>query len=78
MVYRKGSQQRYFPQPATREIRIHDQNSNPKPEWSNEISSIEIIIAPPLWLSWWAKLLYVISGIGTLFIGLWAYKRKLN
>ena len=47
-------------------------------EWSNEISSIEIIIAPPLWLSWWAKLLYVISGIGTLFIGLWAYKRKLN
>lgn len=47
-------------------------------EWSNEISSIEIIIAPPLWLSWWAKLLYVISGIGILFIGLWAYKRKLN
>ena len=47
-------------------------------EWSDEISSIEIIIAPPLWLSWWAKLLYVISGIGILFIGLWAYKRKLN
>lgn len=47
-------------------------------EWSDEISSIEIIIAPPLWLSWWAKLLYVISGVGLLFIGLWAYKRKLN
>lgn len=42
------------------------------------ISSIEIIIAPPLWLSWWAKLLYVISGVGLLFTGLWAYKRKLN
>ena len=47
-------------------------------EWSDEISSIEIIIAPPLWLSWWAKLLYVISGAGLLFTGLWAYKRKLN
>lgn len=47
-------------------------------EWSDEISSIEIIIAPPLQLSWWAKLLYVISGVGLLFIGLWAYKRKLN
>lgn len=47
-------------------------------EWSDEISSIEIIIAPPLWLSWWAKLLYVISGVGLLFTGLWVYKRKLN
>lgn len=47
-------------------------------EWLDEISSIEIIIAPPLWLSWWAKLLYVISGVGLLFTGLWAYKRKLN
>lgn len=47
-------------------------------EWSNEISSIEIIIAPPLWLSWWAKLLYVFCAVGLLFIGLWAYKRKLN
>ena len=47
-------------------------------EWSDEISSIEIIIAPPLWLSWWAKLLYVAYTIGLLFIGLWAYKRKLN
>lgn len=47
-------------------------------EWSDEISSIEIIIAPPFWLSWWAKLLYVTAGAGLLFIGLWAYKRKLN
>ncbi len=47
-------------------------------EWSDEISSIEIIIAPPFWLSWWAKLLYLISGTAILFIGLWAYRRKLN
>lgn len=47
-------------------------------EWSDEISSIEIIIAPPFWLSWWAKLLYLISGTALLFIGLWAYRRKLN
>lgn len=47
-------------------------------EWSDEISSIEIIIAPPFWLSWWAKLLYLISGTALFFIGLWAYRRKLN
>lgn len=47
-------------------------------EWSDEISSIEIIIAPPFWLSWWAKLLYLISGTALLFIGLWTYRRKLN
>lgn len=47
-------------------------------EWSDEVSSVKIILAPPFWLSWWAKLLYVVSGAGVLFIGLWAYKRKLN
>lgn len=47
-------------------------------EWSNNISSLEIVIAPPLWLSWWAKLLYVIAGIG-LLIGIFlVYKHKLT
>lgn len=47
-------------------------------EWSDDISKVEIVIAPPLWLSWWAKILYVLGGVGILIGGLWAYKRKLN
>lgn len=47
-------------------------------EWSDEISQIDIVIAPPIWLSWWAKLLYILTGLTLFFCGIWAYKRKLN
>lgn len=47
-------------------------------EWSDEVTQLEIIVSPPLWFSWWAKLLYILAGIGMLLGGLWAYKRKLN
>lgn len=47
-------------------------------EWSDHVAHLEIIVLPPLWLSWWAKLLYVLVGIAVLFSGFWAYKRKLN
>ena len=47
-------------------------------EWSDNVTRLEIIVSPPIWLSWWAKLLYVIVGIGILFGGFWGYKRKLN
>lgn len=35
-------------------------------EWSDNVTRLEIIVSPPIWLSWWAKLLYVIVGIGIL------------
>lgn len=47
-------------------------------EWSNNISHLEIIIAPPLWLSWWAKLLYIVGGIGLLIGVFLIYRHKLN
>lgn len=47
-------------------------------EWSDNVTQLEIVVSPPLWLSWWAKLLYVLAGISILFGGFWGYKRKLN
>lgn len=47
-------------------------------EWSDAYSSLTVTITPPFWLSWWAKLVYVIA---LLIIGYYAtrfYKRKLD
>ena len=47
-------------------------------EWSNEISTCNIEVMPPFWLSWVAKLIYTIIGIIILWALLNAYKRKIN
>lgn len=33
-----------------------------------EISQLEIEVLPPFWMSWWAYVLYVLAGIGLLFL----------
>lgn len=45
--------------------------------WGNKFTSLQIIIAPPIWLTWYAKLLYAILIILILFGVLRFYKRKL-
>lgn len=45
--------------------------------WGNKFTSLQIIIAPPIWLTWYAKLLYAILIILILFGILRFYKRKL-
>lgn len=47
-------------------------------EWSNDISQLGIIVTPPLWLTWWAKMIYAVILLVILYIGILAYKRKLN
>ena len=47
-------------------------------EWDKEIASLNIFIAPPLWLTWYAKLGYVILFIFALYALLRFYKRKLD
>ena len=44
-------------------------------KWSDEITSLKIAIAPPLWLTWWAKTLYLSIALGTLFFILYVYKK---
>jgi len=47
-------------------------------EWSDDFTSLDIKINPPVWFSWWAKTIYIIIVVLiTLFI-LHFYKRKLE
>ncbi len=47
-------------------------------DWSDQITTLNIRIIPPLWLSWWAKLLYIVTGVFIVFSMLYAYKKKLD
>ena len=52
--------------------RVHNHN------WSDEIISMPIVIMPPVWYTWWAKVIYVVL-IACIFIyALYRYKRRLN
>ncbi len=46
--------------------------------WSNEISSVRIIISPPFWLTWWAKIFYLILIVWLIRYIIRFYKRKLD
>ena len=52
--------------------RIHNQ------EWQNEVTSLIIRINPPIWLTWWAKLIYILVSISIIYLILHAYKKKLD
>lgn len=47
-------------------------------EWSDRTITLPITIMPPFWLSWWAKLCYLLLLTAILYILLHAYKRKVN
>lgn len=47
-------------------------------EWSEEVTALDIRIVPPLWLTWWAKVLYTMAGVAVIFFIFYAYKRKLD
>lgn len=47
-------------------------------EWSDEVTSLNIRIAPPLWLTWWAKSFYVLACLSILFSIFYAYKKRLD
>ena len=50
--------------------RIHNQ------KWPEEATSLRI--NPPLWLTWWAKLIYILVSISITYLILHAYKKKLD
>lgn len=52
--------------------RIHNQ------EWTDTVTRLAIRIHPPLWLTWWAKLLYILLGMGTLYLILCTYKKQID
>ena len=52
--------------------RIHNQKGPEK------ATSLTIRINPPLWLTWWAKLIYILVSISITYLILHAYKKKLD
>ena len=47
-------------------------------EWSDEVTTLDIHIVPPLWLTWWVKCSYILLSATILFLILYAYKKKLD
>lgn len=47
-------------------------------EWTEHITAMGIEIAPPFWLSWWAKAGYLFIIISVIVVIVRFYKRKLN
>ena len=52
--------------------RVHNQ------EWPEEATSLTIRVNPPLWLTWWVKLIYILVSISITYLILHAYKKKLD
>lgn len=46
--------------------------------WSDEVAELDITIRPPFWLSWWAKLLYLLLIMAAAWAGLRLYRRHLR
>lgn len=47
-------------------------------DWDQSaISSVEIVINPPLWLTWWAKLIYILAGLALTYAGLRFYRARM-
>lgn len=47
-------------------------------EWDENAATLTVVINPPLWLTWYAKLFYVLLFILALYSLLRFYKRKLD
>lgn len=52
--------------------RLHNQ------DWPDETTSLIIRINPPIWLTWWARLLYFVVCVAIGYFILRAYKKKIN
>ena len=48
---------------------------NNQGQWSSHISTIELIVKPPFWLTWWFKLLVIVTIVGA---GIGFYRYRIN
>ncbi len=47
-------------------------------EWSDNVAAVSVYIAPPLWLTWWAKLLYLLVALTVVWLLFGYYNRNLK
>ncbi len=45
---------------------------------ADQVEYAYMLKGPPVWLTWWAKLFYILSGVSVLYFILHAYKKKLD
>jgi two-component system sensor histidine kinase ChiS len=45
--------------------------------WNEEGRSVEVIILPPPWRTWWAYLLYLFTAVGVIAAFVWAQHKKV-
>lgn len=50
----------------------------PNQPFGDEVASVRITVAPPFWLTWYAKLLYLLLAGGFVYFLLRSYKRKVT
>ncbi|MDP4270581.1 MAG: two-component regulator propeller domain-containing protein [Bacteroidota bacterium] len=62
--------------PGRYEFRVKSRLRNQ--EWSDKITSVDIVINPPFWLTWWAKFIYFILIVLLAQYLVRFYKRKLD
>jgi signal transduction histidine kinase/CheY-like chemotaxis protein len=47
-------------------------------EWSSQITTLQIIIIPPYWLTWWFRLGVVVIVFGMVFLYAWLHVQRVN
>lgn len=52
--------------------RLHNQ------DWSHHLSSIDICVNPPFWLSWWAKMIYLVTFVLAVLYIVYSYRKKIR
>lgn len=58
--------------------RLKIKASDGKGEYTALPYDITVRVLPPWWLAWWAYLVYIIIGIGSVWFAIRAYKQRLN
>jgi Signal transduction histidine kinase len=61
---------------GTYELQIKSRIKNQ--EWADNVTTLKIVINPPVWMTWWAKTLYCIVILVIAYLILLFYKRKLD
>ena len=46
-------------------------------DWGEEISSVELFVRPPFWLTWWATAFYILLVLGLLVGAIWYQSRRM-
>ncbi len=61
--------------PGTYTFRLR--GADPQSLWSEQDNRLTIVVLPPLWLRWWALLLYALAAIGIIYASIRYYRSRL-